>query len=183
MGGGGMTGHTSNFHRKIAATTAFSLILSLGATTADGQSLPSRGDVTLGYSSIPYLQDSSGSLPAGWIVAFTQFDENRPLGFVVEVSGNYGIHSERLYTALAGVKVMPQRRARARPFGQVLAGVMTVGCCDESHPYFTVEPGGGVDISLNDRVGVRLAGSMPLVFAEGTAAKAVRGQAGIVLGF
>jgi len=172
-----------NFPGKPALAAGFSILMSMAmAVPAEAQAEPARTEVAAGYAAVPYLQDSSGNLPVGWFAGFAQYDEDRPFGFVLEAAGSYDTDSTRMYTVLGGLRVSPGRSHPVRPFGQVTTGAMVVGCCDELYPYFTVEPGGGVDFWLADRTALRASVSVPFIFADGGAARGLRVQAGVVVG-
>ena len=123
------------------------------------------------------------NFPLGWFASGScrVFDW---LDAVGEISGTYKKHdftvdgegfstSTRLHSYLGGVR-HARPMGRVIPFGQVLVGVtretggVTVfrQSIAEAQTKFTLQPGGGVDIPLTDRVSARFGADYRRIFAE-----------------
>ena len=164
-----------------------SIVLSVifAAMTAGSASAQTGGtNVAFGYSFLRLLSDVDENLPMGWLVSFATPVQRSPVALVGEIAGNYrredGI-TLRLHTAQGGVRIFGDVDGSVTPFAQVLAGVMAFGCCGGSSKYFSLEPGGGLDIAVSRSASVRLAASLPIAFSDGDSAHGLRLQAGIVL--
>jgi opacity protein-like surface antigen len=104
-----------------------------------------------------------------------------------------------VYEFMAGARLSSRRNPKAAWFGQVLVGRVrasvdaTVTGTDgtttitesasESETYFGLQLGGGVNLALTDRVGLRIGVDSLRVFHEGENANVFRLAAGIVLPF
>ena len=161
------------------------LAVILGAVAAVPASAQTGGtNVAFGYSFLRLLDDVDESLPLGWIVSFATPVNRSPVALVGEIAGNYRRENGvtlRLHTAQGGVRIFGDVEGSVTPFAQVLAGVMAFGCCGGSSKYFSLEPGGGVDIAVSRSASVRLAASLPIAFSDGDSAHGLRLQAGVVL--
>lgn len=142
-------------------------------------------EVSAGYT---FMRDFSADLPenkdvnfpAGW--AFSgAFNPTQWLGLVGEATGSYKnnlnltfedlslSNKARVYTFMGGPRFF-KKVGRVAPFAQVLAGVAhmrlestlpdvpEIQTLSANTTDFAFQPGGGVTIFLNERVGVRLAG-------------------------
>jgi hypothetical protein len=170
---------------KLCRSSAILLAAVLLGPGAEAQTFPLRTELAVGYNVIPYFQGVEDAFPAGWIVAFSSSDDDSPFGFIAEAAGVYSLeeNERRVYTVMGGLRLMPSGVRRVRPFVQFGAGIMILSCCGESYPYFAIEPGGGVQVVLSRRLSVRLAGSVPMAFEEGEAARAVRIQTALAFGW
>lgn len=151
-----------------------------------------------GYS---FMRDDGleENFPAGWFVsgAHTLWDW---LAAVGEVSGGYKDFDfsvagttfstrARVHTFLGGARYQ-RALARLTPFVQLLAGVARASggvrvfrlSIAEAQTEFALQPGGGVDIALTDRVGARLAADYRRIFAEDEDNE-FRFAAGVVVGW
>ena len=143
--------------------------------------------------------------PAGWFAsgACNVFDW---LTAVAEISGTYKSYdftvgstnvstNTRLHTFLGGAR-HSRRLKGVTAFGQVLAGVARetggVKIFRQSltgpQTKFTLQPGGGVDIPLTDRIGLRLAADYRRIFSDRENAdqknnNELRTAVGVVVGF
>jgi hypothetical protein len=164
-----------------------SVVLSLviAAMAASPASAQTGGtNVAFGYSFLRLLDDVDESMPVGWLVSFAAPVNRTSIALVGEIAGNYrsddGI-TLRLHTAQGGVRIFGDVDSGVTPFAQVLAGVMAFGCCGGSSKYFSLEPGGGIDLAVGRAVSVRLAASLPIAFSDGDTSHGLRLQAGVVL--
>ena len=136
--------------------------------------------------------DISANFPTGWLAGaggtLTSW-----LGFAGEVSGSYktvnlpGDRPKlRVYTFVAGPRVKPAH-ARIAPFGQVLFGAArattTVVTVTDTTTNFAYQPGGGVDLNVSGRVGVRVEGDYRIIRAAGSNSKEPRFTLAAVIGF
>ena len=123
------------------------------------------------------------NFPAGWFATAAR-DITSWLTGVGEVAGTYKMldvtfdstkytTTTRLHTFMGGAR-HSWRMNGFTPFGQVLVGVAhetggttifrpSIGTAETK---FALQPGGGVDISLTDRFGVRLAADYRRIFAD-----------------
>jgi hypothetical protein len=62
--------------------------------------------------------------------------------------------------------VFPRAAVRARPYAQMLAGVVVASCCGEYEARFVVEPGGGLDIPVSRRAALRFGVGLPMTFGD-----------------
>jgi hypothetical protein len=173
--------------RTFIAPSALALAMLAAPSIAAAQT--PQGDVAVSYS---YLHDPDLSLPVGWVVAATA-PLNKNVGIVGEVGGNYRSRtfddfkiSVQEYSFLGGVKVQHAASPRATVFGQMLAGTaMFRGSAEgESDSTFvlTLQPGGGVDVKLTPRVGVRAQGDYRYNTRNGDSLNQFRVAVGLVFG-
>jgi hypothetical protein len=133
------------------------------------------------YSYLQFAEEDPRRLPAGWLIAIGG-DPARVLSPVVEAATNYRREPRRtplIWTLQAGVRFSPLTGARVRPFAQMLGGAIGAGCCSQTNVRFVLEPGGGVDVPLSDRVSIQVAGGVPIVLADGGGSRLVRIRAGL----
>jgi hypothetical protein len=126
-----------------------------------------RGDFSFGYSTLTDVGNgSSVTFPLGWVAAFSS-NVNPRTALVGEVGGNYksidvvpGTSvSMNVHTFQGGIR-MRGDGAKATPFGQVLAGLGRIGAGvsgvgSGGANGFSIQPGGGVDVKVNDKIAVR----------------------------
>ena len=124
---------------------------------------PARAEFFGGFS-FERLAPSSGavtSLASGW-AAGMQVNLRGPLALVADFSGAYGTQSGvelRQYNFLAGPR-LTLRRGRAAIFAHVLPGMSRLnaraGGAEDTASAFAAAAGGGLDVRLSRRVGLRL---------------------------
>ena len=154
-------------------------------TTASIASAQSNG-ATMGvsYSFMRLLEGADLNMPAGWLVSFAApVDRRSPFSLVGEAAGNY--RSEfgetlRVHTIQGGFRLSGRTQPGVDPFAQFLLGLRNSGCCGGSTNNFMIEPGVGVDLSMNRGLAFRAGLSLPIAFNDGDAFKALRLQAGVV---
>lgn len=150
-----------------------SVVLFVGSAGSANAQDGGRVEVAGGYS---FLHDStlfglllgSSNAPIGWVASGTRFV--RPaIGLVGEVGGTYmpvrgygGPGSDlwiKVHTFMVGAKVLVRTHSVATPFAQLMAGptVLTYSVYgrSESHAYASIQPGGGVDITITPRMALR----------------------------
>jgi opacity protein-like surface antigen len=93
----------------------------------------------------------------------------------------------RVSTFMGGPRVGGRRRAGLSPFGQVLFGAArattSLLSLSETTSHFSYQPGGGVDLNMSDRFGVRVEGDYRVIRASGHNSKEPRVIAAAVVGF
>lgn len=132
------------------------------------------------------------NFPKGWFVSGGGYLTDR-VSIVGEVTGShkgFTVVDLNLYTYVGGVRLSYQT-GEVKPFVQFQAGAArfttsleVVGLPnDESRTDFVIQPGGGVDIPLTDRVAARVMVDYRHIFFEREAGKEVRVAAGLVVSF
>jgi hypothetical protein len=135
------------------------------------------------YSYMQFAEDDPRRLPAGWVIAIGG-DAGRVFTPVVEAATNYRRELRRtqlIWTLQGGLRFSPAPAARVRPFAQLLVGAIGSGCCTETNVRPVLEPGGGLDIPLSDRVSIQVAGGVPIVLADGGGSRLFRLRAGLAV--
>jgi opacity protein-like surface antigen len=155
--------------------------------------------------------DTSQTLPIGWYFDVAA-NINPIFGVVFQVGGNYKTIEEtvtvppvtatatvglNVHQFMGGLRVNARANPAVTPFGEVLAGAM-VGSVDatvtvtglgtlldvsDSATNFALELGGGVDIHMSDRFGVRVSADYIRIFEEGGGANVFRLGVGAVFPF
>jgi hypothetical protein len=171
----------SNLEAAMTRTTVVSVILlMLSAAPLAATPQNSRADLAVSWG---LLATSEEEIPVGWLAAFGGH-VNDWLTIVGEVGGNYksinefGINldlSEHAF--LGGARFWLGEDRRVRPFFQVLAGISRASAgadvfglsIDVSNSFFTIQPGGGVDIGIMPRTAIRIQGDFrSLTSGQGT---------------
>jgi hypothetical protein len=137
--------------------------------------------------------DLSANFPAGWMVSggARLVGWIRAIGEVSSTSKTLDIPGDkpkvRISTFMAGPRVAGTARAAISPFGQVLFGAArattSLLSVSETVSHFSYQPGGGVDLNLSDRFGVRVEGDYRIIRTSGHNSKEPRFIAGAVVGF
>src|ERR1041384_1785244 len=86
----------------------------------------------ISYSFLRLLNDGDLNMPAGWLVSFAGPLERTPVLLVGEAAGNYRSQfgeTVHLHTFQGGFRVVGRTTPDVHPYGQLLFGVMNVGCC------------------------------------------------------
>jgi opacity protein-like surface antigen len=160
------------------------LAVAASAKAADGGKL----EVSGGYSSLRD-QGASQNMPSGW-VASGLASINRWFGVVGEVGGSYrtpavpgdgmNVHT---YAFLGGPRYTVRPGARVSVFGQALVGAARLSSGingDSSRTDLAFQPGGGIDVAVTRRWGVRFEGDFRAIRESGTMIKQERFVAGFV---
>jgi hypothetical protein len=151
------------------------------ATSAHAQT---TGNLGVGYSFMRLVEDEGLNLPGGFLVSYAQPLAGSAISIVSEGAGNYTTAYDdtlALHTFQSGVRFSSPADRTVTPFAQFLAGLINVGWSGKSANYFAIEPGGGVDIRVTGRVGLRVAGSLPMAISEGHVGNTFRFHVGVVL--
>ncbi len=158
--------------RLLGFVAAFMIVVGLPAYAAAADA-----DVAGGYSFQRITNEPGTNIPGGWF-ASVGGNVTPMFGVVFDVSGAYKTESEsfsgvtvssksRMHSFMAGPRVMSQQ-GLVTVFGQVLfggvhlstemsgsgAGVTVSG--SETETDFAIQPGGGVDVKVSGKVGVRV---------------------------
>jgi hypothetical protein len=161
-----------------------------------------RFELSGGYSFMRD-QDRSEDFPAGW-VASVAGNINEWAAAVAEVGASHRVCRDcqrgpftsaefrgtdrdlRVFTFLAGPRLVTRAMSAVTPFGQVLfggshisGGVQFDGALTTG---FTYQPGGGVDVRLAPHLALRLQGDYRVTRTQGHNTKAPRFVAGVVWG-
>jgi len=159
-----------------------------------------RAAISGGYS---FLEDHdrSENFPAGWVASATG-NINRWIGVTAEVGGNYrtcdncqrgpftsqesrgaDLHL-RVYTFMIGPRVSARAIPAVTPFAQFLfggthvsGGVQFDGALTTG---LTYQPGGGVDVKVTPKAGIRLQGDYRIIRTQGVDNKQSRFLVGLV---
>jgi hypothetical protein len=138
----------------------------------------------------------------GWSLNLTK-NVNQWFSTATEVSGQYGFESADTYFGevkadaqdhafLAGPKFVGRlANGRVTPYGQFVGGLLLArahvnvfdGYLDnsETNLYPAIQPGGGIEVALTDRIGVRMAVDARIAFGEGGHVTAWRFTPGVVI--
>jgi len=157
-----------------------------------------------GAYAVMHDSDRSETFPFGW-VASAAGNVNTWFGVVAEVGGSYrncencqrgpfasqnfrgtDLHL-KVHTFLGGPRVASHALSAITPFGQVLFGGTHVSGGIEwdgaLNTGFTYQPGGGVDVRVTPKVGIRLEGDYRVIRTSGHDNKESRFLAGVVWTF
>ena len=182
--------------RHSAVILAF---ISLSVVSLGAQSAAPRYELAGGYQ---FMRDQdiaknnpdlSANFPAGWM-ASAGLSLSGWVEAVGEISGSMktlNIPGDkpklRVYTYMAGPRIQRRRRAGLNPFGELLFGAAhastSVLSAHETVTDFAYQPGGGVDLNVSDRVGVRLEGDYRFVHTPSHTTKEPGFIAAAVIGF
>jgi hypothetical protein len=159
-----------------------------------------RAEISGGYSFL-HDENRSENFPAGWVASATG-NVNRWIGVTAEVGGNYrtcdncqrgpftsqessgrDLHL-RVYSYMIGPRVAARAVPGVTPFAQVLFGGTHISGGAEFDGALTTgltyQPGGGVDIRVTPKVGIRLQGDYRVIRAQGVNSKQSRFLVGVV---
>jgi hypothetical protein len=156
-----------------------SVFLLAGAASASAQTTGST-EVATSYS---FLQMYDYKAPAGFAVDFARTMTpmgGGSLGIVGEFGVNHFsddqlIDGENQFSLMGGVRLAAPRRGKIRPFGQVLAGLLS---SFEEHD-FAIQPGGGVNINLRPNTDLRVQVDLPIDFAASKTYSGFRFNVGV----
>jgi Outer membrane protein beta-barrel domain len=159
-----------------------------------------RAEISGGYSFM-HDYDRSEDFPVGWVASATG-NINGWIGVATEAGGSYrtcencqrgpftsqnfrgtDLHL-RVYTYLAGPRFASRAIAAVTPFAQILFGGshMSGGTQFDGalNTGFTYQPGGGVDVRVTPRAGIRLEGDYRVIRTSGHDTKQSRVLVGVV---
>lgn len=175
------------------------LCISASVASLSAQSQGARTyDVALGYQ---YMHDQDlakqdpdlgANFRAGWMVSGgLRFARSLwAIGEVSSTSKTFNIPGDkpkaRVSTFMAGPRLSGGRHAGISPFGQVLFGSAWASTSllsvSETVSHFAYQPGGGVDLNVSDRFGIRIEGDYRVIRASGHNSKEPRFVAALVVG-
>ena len=169
--------------RRYARCVAIALTL-VASTPLTALAQSDEATLGVGYSFLRLVEGPDVNMPAGWLASFAAPIDRSAISLVGEVAGNYRRdfgETFRVHTFQAGMRLSGRTAPGVDPFVQFLLGGMSAGCCGSSSTNFMIEPGVGVDLAMSRGLAFRAGISIPIVFDDGDAFKALRLQAGIVL--
>lgn len=111
------------------------------------------------------------------------------LSWVGVVDGVYKEEGDewfKVHSYGGGIRISSRRNPRVTPFGQVTAGGTTFSGDGDSTTAFTLTAGGGVNVPVNDRWGVRAQGDYRGIFfkeEDGDRVDAARAVVGVYFAF
>lgn len=149
--------------------TAVSVVFAAPAAAQDP-----AGDVAFSYA-LMHDSDIEETFPTGWSVAVNG-NVSSIFGIVGEVGGHYKTIdllgsdlSVSVHTFMGGVRFRKED-SKMVPFAQVLAGMARAGAsflgASEDATEFAVQPGGGVDVRLTERFGIRVQGDYRIITSD-----------------
>ena len=183
---------------RLSSTVLILLLISVVSAAAQSANSP-RYEVAGGYQFMHDQDiakqdpDLSANFPAGWMASGGAHLWSW-LGAVGEVSGSTKTLSIpgdkpklRVYTYMAGPRFTRSAHSGINPFAQVLLGsarasTSVLGVRDTVTD-FSYQPGGGIDLNMARRFGVRFEGDYRIIRASGHNSKEPRVVAAAVIGF
>ena len=182
---------------RLSSTVLILLLIVTASTAAQSASSP-RYEVSGGYQFMrdqdiaKHDPDLSANFPAGWM-ASGGAHLWRWFGAVGEVSGSAKTLSIpgdkpklRVSTFMAGPRFTRSAHSGINPFAQVLFGSARASSSvlgvRETVTDFSYQPGGGIDVSMARRLGVRFEGDYRMIRAAGHNSKEARVVAAAVIG-
>lgn len=149
-----------SFSKHLWLTAAALAVVVLGAPSPAAAQDAAKVEVSGGYQYnrlYPSSDDDSINLN-GWYADVA--GEIRPmLSWVGVVDGVYKKESGewlKLHSYGGGIRISSKKNPKVTPFGQVIVGGATASAGDfDSITAFTLTAGGGVNVPVNDRWGVR----------------------------
>jgi hypothetical protein len=136
--------------------------------------------------------DLSANFPAGWLVSGgLKFGAIAAIGEVSTTSKTLNIPGDkphvRVSTFMGGPRMTAGKHAGVSPFAQVLFGSAWASTSllsvSETVSHFSYQPGGGIDLNMSDRFGLRVEGDYRVIRASGHNSKEPRFAAAAVIGF
>ena len=142
---------------RTAMTGILGLACSLAIVSSAAAQARSSANVAGGYSFLRELGTPGATYGTGWTASFATTPPGG-LGWVVETGANYrqpaGV-SQHLLALLGGARFTTGTRSRVVPFAQALAGLERYSEIGFAENGFVVQPGGGIDVSITDRLALR----------------------------
>lgn len=135
-------------------------------------------NVAFGYSNLTFF-DPTDSLPAGWN-ANVGVGVSSNAAFVGEIGGHYE-SGVKLHTFQGGLRIASRTNPKTVPFFQVLTGLGRFSAGGFSSNAWTLSPGGGVDVQINEQASFRGQVDWVLMRSGGANSNAMRFGAGIVI--
>jgi hypothetical protein len=165
-------------HSGLPRTVWIALVFVVAAPGYSAAQDERRVELAAGYSA---MRDYEGeaTFPRGWFASVAT-DVAGPLALVGDASGSYksmgGLDidiSMNIHTFMGGPRVV-WRTSRVSPYGQMLFGVARFATTftlpeeslSDAQNYFTMAPGGGIDVRFSDRGAIRIGASMRFIRAE-----------------
>lgn len=163
----------------------------LGASSPAAGQGAAKPQFSIGYQ---YAHLFETNFPCCFYADFAWPVANPMLSIVGELSGARSESATlRMLAAMGGVRVSSRMNPKVVPFGQVLVGVANVDAAaggkfksadlkpGTSVQDFALQLGGGVNVPISDRWGVRAGADYRRIFHEGKGENGFRVRGGIVL--
>lgn len=177
----------NTFVRALSFTTLALLALAVPAAAQSDE----KGNVAVSYS-LMHDSELEETFPMGWAFAVSS-NMGSMFAVVGEVGGNYKSVSVlatdvnlRVHSFMGGVRFMNQSDTVV-PFAQVLVGGahMSVSALGEGDgaTRFAIQPGGGVDVRVSDKLRMRTQGDFRIINVEDESINEFRFSVGLVFGF
>jgi opacity protein-like surface antigen len=162
--------------------------------SASAQGAPA-GEVAGGYVFMRDFEIDT-NFPLGWF-ASAGVNLSEMFTVVGEVSGSYATIDlfgtdvdANVHTFMGGARFV-RRMDRVTPFAQVLVGLARAGGgvdflgvqISDAVTDFAIQPGGGVDVRLTERLSARVGADYRRIFSEDADGSELRFTGGIVVGF
>jgi opacity protein-like surface antigen len=194
-----------NQSRNIIVFVGAALVV-LGLAQPAAAQRMTKGEFSAGYQLLTLSSEGeSETFSKGWYVDVVG-NLTEMIGIVGEVGGSYKSITETLGTATAtadfkihefmgGIRATSRTSPAVAPFGQVLFGIMNGSfgvsasapgqsfSTSDSGSNFAMQLGGGVNIGLTEKVGIRVGADYIRIFEEGGGANAFRVVAGVNIPF
>ena len=133
------------------------LAWSLAIASSAAAQARSSANVAGGYSFLRELETPGATYATGWTASFAATPPGG-LGWVAEAGANYrqpaGV-PQHLLALLGGARFTGGTRSRVVPFAQALAGLERYSEIGFAENGFAVQPGGGIDVWVADRLALR----------------------------
>jgi hypothetical protein len=180
--------------------TRIGIALCLLVVAAPSSAQTPRADISAGYA-VMRDQDRRETFPAGWVASVAGHVTDW-VGVVSEVGASHRVCEDcqrgpftsatfrgtdrklRVFTFMAGPRFAARGLPRVTPFAQLLlggshisGGVQFDGALTTG---FTYQPGAGIDVNVNQTLGLRVQGDYRVIRTEGHSGKASRLLAGLV---
>jgi hypothetical protein len=164
------------------------VVVAAGTTAAQTHEAPWQVAGSYGY----LHENGVGGGPSttyakGWFVAVDRRIGGGRFRVLGEIGGSYhdnaAVETQSLYAYLGGIRVDLLRLGPAHVFVHVLAGVERFSEPGFSEHGFAFQPGGGVDVAITHRLGVRVQGDYRAAHQEGVTINEARFGIGGVFGF
>jgi opacity protein-like surface antigen len=188
------------FHSVSAVTLTVVLAITFFAGPAAAQTPKAEFSAGYQFTHVPDL-----NFPAGWYVDIAG-NVHPMLAVVFEAAGAYKSESEqvgnttvdataKLHTFLGGVRIASRANPAVTPFVQVLAGAANASAggsstgggptvnVSDSDTQFALQAGGGVNLNVSQRWGVRVGADWRRIFVSDGGENEFRVVAGLVIPF
>jgi hypothetical protein len=166
--------------RTVVSVFAVATILSM-AVPAFAQA-KGAANVSFGYANLETIGTNGNSnvnIPAGW-TASVGVGVTPMSAFVGEIGGHYK-DGGKTHTFQGGLRFFSTKNPKSTPFFQVLTGLGHGSNGTVSANAWTLTPGGGVDVKINEQAAFRVQGDYLLMRNDGINTHSLRFGGSIVI--